>query len=248
MRFSHQLQIAGVNNMYHMSRCEGKEVAVADRGSSQVVIFNQDDGKIIRKFSSVSRSPFGVAYSKKLGHFFVACYNGICVFKTDGSHVNTFQSGTGWTYQGVCLNSAETEMYVTSNQGQIQVLDMNGRVLRSIASTAYGICISKQGRVFAAEYNSNRVAVIEAGASSVSRYIQHGSFSQVYAVCLDQCDNMVVANGNGEINVFDQDGKHLKQINGAGQNGVANIYGLGFLDEGLLLATDYSGKKVNFFK
>ena len=116
-----------------------------------------------------------------------------------------------------------------------------------------GLAVSDKGHVFVAESNRKAVGVFDGNGSSLYRFgtsapageAKEGKFVWPYQICIPSDGLVYVSDTQGSrIQVFEQDGTHIRDIGGGITNGPG---GISMSAEGYLVASSIRSQSVYFF-
>ena len=117
---------------------------------------------------------------------------------------------------------ANGQVYVADNDNyRVVVLTQDGQVVRTFGSqgsgagqfrNCHGIAVSPDGQVYVSDYGNSRVQVFTADGTYIREFGQ-GQQSGCEGLTFTTEGNVVEANGNGRVSIFNQDGQLVHTLN-----------------------------------
>ena len=195
---------------------------------------------------STSNSPFGIAVDDN-GDVYVANRDSQCiqVLNKEGEEIQSINmQDTTFCPVGIAIHGSM--LYVTDDKSKcVLKFTTTGDFVSKLAtenllSGPCGICLSRDGRIFVAEDDKDRISVLESDgtlAYHITGSASDGSaLSRPWGVALDPKGNLHVTNyGSTNVVIFTQEGKYVSQYS----PGVSQLTGIAIDEEGYSFVAEY---------
>ncbi|XP_035698703.1 tripartite motif-containing protein 3-like [Branchiostoma floridae] len=232
-------------------------IAVVERVSKRVKIFDAKTGQSLCSFPIESDCPFGIAVDSN-ERVFVTSFGenyGIRRYSKEGKLLNTFKSGCMKNTLGVAVLQDGRMVVADREQKSCLLLQPDGSLIREIGkgqlqSPAFVSVDESRDMMFVTDIEAHKVFVFDLDGNQTFTFgtkgQNEGELKTPIGLTLDQTGNIIVVNNDGgRIQMFGPDGTFIRTV--ATVKG-GSPYGITLTPDGYIAVACYTGQCVKFYR